>query len=104
MRMSCGRLEDFVRQLAARAGMEPVVEELRSTPWSSITFSGARHRLALRFEGKGAKMVADRLSEGLDYAEFNLDQQLLADIAVVECGGTMDSATLTIEALTISEE
>lgn len=102
MRMTDG-LGRLLAQLAARAGAIPMVEEIRSTPWMSITFSGARHRLALRFDGQGAAAAADRLAENLDYAEFDLGRHILADIEVRERREAEGSVFIALEALTVSE-
>ncbi|MGZ8345959.1 MAG: hypothetical protein ACXWUP_02475 [Allosphingosinicella sp.] len=45
---------------------------LSSRDWTSITFAGERHLLAVRLVGVGAGAAADRLVEGLAASEFDL--------------------------------
>ena len=91
-------------QRALRAGFAGLatVEELESRSWASITFSGERHRVRLRFEGEGAA-AADDCLDGLAEREFDLPGHVLADIALVsdEREGTL--VRLTLEALTVEE-
>lgn len=79
------------------------IEELGSRPWASVTFSGARHRLAVRFEGPGAGAAADAFLDGLAEREFALAGHVLADIALVWDARAPheDQARLTLEALTV---
>lgn len=97
-------LAALVHALAVKAGHRPVVEDIRSTPWSSITFTGMRHCFALRFEGERAKAAADALSKGLDYTEFDLRRYILVDIAIVENEVGGDYARLAIEALILAND
>lgn len=77
--------------------------EVNSTDWQSLTLNGERHRLALRIAGPQSKAIAERISDGLEEAEFALPRLIVADIAVVEGpNDETDEATgLVIEALTI---
>ena len=99
-----GGIAPLIRALAIRAGAQPVLEDARSIPWSSITFTGARHRFSLRFDGDHAASHAHALCDRLDYAEFDLGAHILVDITV--CDNRMDanSCTLAIEALTIDND
>ncbi|MBC2778420.1 hypothetical protein [Parasphingopyxis marina] len=99
-----GGLGPLLRALRQRAGAEPVIEDVRTTPWASITFSGARHRIALRLEGASAPDAARAMSEGLDYAEFDLGAYILVDIAVAETRLAGDGVHLVIEALVIEND
>ena len=103
MRVSSG-IEPLMRALARRAGAEPVVEEVRSRPWASATFSGARHRIALRFEGAAAAARAETMSWGIESAEFDLGRHLLVDIAIAECRETDAGVCLFVEALVIEQD
>lgn len=103
MRLTVG-VGPLIAALAARAGAAPVVEEVRSVPWASITFSGARHRLRLRFDGAaGARRLA-AMADGLDHAEFELGRHLLVDIAVVERCADEAGASAVVEALTVESD
>lgn len=97
-------LGPLIRALAKRAGAQPIVENVCSTPWSSITFSGARHHFSLRFDGDQAANHADALCDGLDYAEFDLGAYILVDIAILECRTDAKCMTVGIEALTIDND
>lgn len=81
------------------------VEELVSTPWASVTFSGARHRIRFSLEGEGAAAAADAFLAGLAEAEFDLREHILADVAVVgeERSAAGDRVVLTLEALTVED-
>lgn len=82
------------------------VDSLTSRPWASITFSGARHRLRLTFEGPGAVgAAADQLAR-LEILEVGIPGMLLADLALVADSRSDDGtrAWLDLEALTIDEE
>lgn len=93
----------LIRALATRAGAMPDIEEIASRPWASITFSGARHRIALRLSGDQACAQADRLCDGLDHAEFDLGKHLLVDIAIVEREEEDATIRILLEALTIED-
>ncbi len=82
-----------------------LLSEIRSVDWRSLTFVGERHCIELRIIGNRSSEVAERLTAGLEDAEFAIPGQIVADIAVVgkprrEPDGGL---TLKIEALTIAE-
>lgn len=52
--------------------------------WASITFSGARHTLALLFAGDEAVEAGERFIAALPDHEFALPGQLVADAAITE--------------------
>lgn len=79
------------------------VEQIRSRPWASVTFSGARHELALRLAGPRAGEAAERLAACLDTAEFKLRGHIVADIALVTQETAEDGVRLRLEALTVEE-
>ena len=80
------------------------VEEVRSRSWASVTFSGARHDLALRIDGEGSEAAAERFLRGLDAAEFPLDGHVLADISLVSQERRPGCVRLRIEALTVRDD
>lgn len=51
--------------------------------WASITFSGARHTLALRFTGDAAVAAGERFIAALPEHEFAIPRRLVADAAIV---------------------
>lgn len=52
--------------------------------WASITFSGARHTLALLFAGEEAVEAGERFIAALPDHEFAIPGQLVADAATTE--------------------
>jgi hypothetical protein len=70
--------------MAAEAGPSLVIEDFESEPWASLTFSGTRHRLAIRLEGPPALVEAGkaRLALLLDEPEIQVPGHFLADLAL----------------------
>lgn len=99
-----GGLAALIHGLARRAGTRPIVEEVRTTPWSSITFAGARHRFTLRLEGDDPAGSARALADGLDYAEFDLGAHILVDIELVEILPDDDRVRMVLEALILAND
>ncbi|HEX8379017.1 MAG TPA: hypothetical protein VF619_00540 [Allosphingosinicella sp.] len=81
-----------------------VLEELHSRRWVSVTFQGARHRLAFRLEGEGAEAAASRFLSGLQPRDFPLRGHLLADLSLIEEERRPDWAHIRLEALTVEEK
>ncbi len=73
----------LVREIREIAG--PLAELLAHSeaPWASITFSGARHTVVLRFAGSEAVSDGERLIATLPDHEFRLRGKLVADASVV---------------------
>jgi hypothetical protein len=91
----------LLRALAPVVGAFALIA-IRSVPWSSATFDGARHRLALRLEGEDAAARAEVLCVTLAETELTLRGAFVADIVVtarLEDGAPV----LGIEALTIED-
>ena len=80
-----------------------VLEEVRSRPWASVTFQGARHELAFRLEGEAAEAAAGRFLSGLQPRDFPLRGHLLADLSVVAEERRPGFARIRLEALTVEE-
>lgn len=78
----------------------------QSVDWQSLTFNGERHQIVLRILGPDSAAAAERMCDGLEDAEFSIPGIIVADIAVaVEPQYAPDGSTsLTIEALTVSED
>ncbi|NIJ09187.1 hypothetical protein FHS31_002819 [Sphingomonas vulcanisoli] len=66
-------------------------------PWASVTFTGAHHTLRLVI----AADEATAFLEGIEDAEFDLREHLLADIVVTESVILGERRMVLIEALTI---
>lgn len=81
-----------------------VLEEIHSRRWASVTFQGARHRIAFRLEGEGAEAAAARFLSGLQARDFPLRGHLLADLTLVEEERRPDWAHIRLEALTVEEK
>lgn len=76
---SAERLMRAIREIAG-----PLAEVLshREVPWASITFTGARHVLALRFAGGEAVSDGERFIAALPDHEFRVRGKLVADASV----------------------
>ena len=66
------------------------------TRWASVTFTGARHRLELRFEGAEAIEAAERFVAFLPEHEFAILGQLVADATVTEVDHRLDPPLMTV--------
>lgn len=98
----------LLRGLLARAGVERdriLLTDLRSTDWQSLTFVGERHRVRLRVPGPDADEVVDRITRGIEHAEFRIGGHIVADIVLA--GPALrdgdGSISVELEALTIAE-
>ncbi len=82
------------------------VDSLAFRPWASITFSGARHRLRVVFDGAGAVGAAADLLPRLEDLEVDIPGLLLADLALLADSRSDDGARawLDLEALTIDDD
>lgn len=52
--------------------------------WASITFSGTRHQLVLRFEGIEDVEAGETLIERLPHHEFSIPGQLVVDATIIK--------------------
>lgn len=67
-------------------------------PWSSTTFSGARHQFALTFEGCEAVAAGEHLIAALPDHEFRVRGRLVADAGVTAVEHSLvDGPRLAIE-------
>ncbi|HEY9553453.1 hypothetical protein [Allosphingosinicella sp.] len=85
-----------------------IFEEIVSRGWASVTFTGARHEIALRLDGEGADGAASAFLAHLETTEFRLRGHVLADIALVseERSTRPDGAPrirIRLEALTVED-
>lgn len=64
--------------------------------WASVTFTGARHRLALLFDGAEAIAAAERFIVFLPEHEFDILGQLVADATVTEVDHRLDPPVMTV--------
>jgi hypothetical protein len=96
----------LLRALQSRLGGfagEVAIDELVSRNWASVTFTGARHRLSLRLVGVDAGAAADIFLAGMEEAEFDLRDHILADIVLARQAREEASVTLFLEALTVEK-
>lgn len=80
-RTTSDRLRDAVMDLVGHAGELTSHEE---TPWSSITFTGTRHEIAIDFRGHEAVETGEAFIDALPEHEFQIAGQLVADASVRE--------------------
>lgn len=64
--------------------------------WASVTFTGARHRLELLFDGAEAIEAAERFIAFLPEHEFDILGQLVADATVTEVDHRLDPPVMTV--------
>ncbi len=98
----------LLRALLERGGDRAeriLLSDVRSTDWQSLTFTGERHCFGLRIAGPDAEAVVERLTAGLEDAEFSLAGQIVADIALSAPPTRLadGSILVAIEALTIAD-
>lgn len=98
----------LLRALIARAGIDRdriLLSDFRSVDWQSLTFIGERHEIELRIPAPDATVIAGRIADGLEDAEFCVAGQIVADIGLqsVPSHNPDGSITLKMEALTVSE-
>ena len=99
----------LLRALIGRAEVprnKILLSDAQSVDWRSLTFAGERHEFDLRVQGPDLRAIVDRMCRGLEDAEFSIPGIIVADIAVVGAPiAALDGSTsLTIEALTVSED
>lgn len=75
--------------ICAIAGGKAEIEHHAESNWASITFSGTRHRLGLRFAGPDGMAAAERFLDELPDHEFTIPRQLVADAQVLEVHHTL---------------
>ncbi len=79
-RLSAG--ERLLREICELAGPLADVIGHHEAPWASITFTGARHTVVLRFAGSDAVSDGERFIAALPDHEFGLRNKLVADASV----------------------
>jgi hypothetical protein len=82
------------------------VDELTSRGWASVTFTGARHRVAFSLVGAGAGTAADCFLQRMEDSDFDLRGHILADIALTseERDPSGEQVQLRLEALTVEDD
>ena len=96
----------LVAELVSLADGHGVLLEHHQRAWASVTFSGTRHELALRFDGENAVAGGERLIEAVGEHEFAIPGQLVADVAVVAVVSMLlpePGLTVRLEVLVLEE-
>lgn len=98
----------LLRGLVERCGNDRhriLLTEVRSTDWQSLTFIGERHWMRFRIQGADARSLFERITAGLEDAEFDIPGAIVADVAVEGAPeeGADRSIAFAIEALTIAQ-
>ena len=99
----------LLRALIGRAGVgrdRVLLTDAHSIDWRSLTFAGERHQIDLRVPAPDSRAVVERMCAGLEEAEFSIPGIIVADIAIAGSPSRLldGSTSLTIEALTVSED
>jgi hypothetical protein len=94
------QLERAVMRSAVEAGVLLSVTAASATPWASVTFTGARHRLNL-VAARSSSL--DNWLAGLAETEFRLRGHLVADLAIAAAIDAAESVEVTLEALTVED-
>lgn len=74
--------ERLLREVRELAGSLAEVISHRETAWASITFTGARHTVVLRFAGSDAVSDGEGFVAALPDHEFRLRSKLVADASI----------------------
>lgn len=75
--------EQLRAQLIALAGGAGTVRVHSERAWASITFSGTRHTVQIRFEGDAID-GGEAMIEAAPEHEYTIPGQLVADVAVID--------------------
>lgn len=94
------QLERALVRGAAEAGVVLNVTAATATPWASVTFTGARHRLTMVAL---ASSSLDCWLAGLAETDFRLRGHLVADLVVVAAIDSSELVEVTLEALTVED-
>ena len=82
--------------LLALAQDQATILSHAETRWASVTFTGARHRVELMFDGTEAIEAAERFIAFLPEHEFDILGQLVADAAVTEVEHRLAPPRMTV--------
>jgi hypothetical protein len=72
----------LITALLRLAGDRAALLRHAERPWTSVTFSGTRHTVALAFTGCEAVAAGEAFLAALPEHEFRIPRQLVADAAV----------------------
>lgn len=94
------QLERALVRSAADAGFALAVTAATATPWASVTFTGARHRLTLTAVPSPS---LDAWLASLPEAEFRPRGHLVADLSVVGTAHAAERIEIILELLTVED-
>ncbi len=104
--LSCAASQ-LLRALRNRSGLdvdEIIIGRFQSVDWQSLTFTGERHELLLRFAGADPAAALARLRHNLAAADWGLRGHVMADIVILDAKMVGDgSIEVAIEALTLTD-
>ncbi|PTR12807.1 MULTISPECIES: hypothetical protein [unclassified Novosphingobium] len=97
-RVAPGLAPRVVRSVLALAGRSAQLIDHRERPWASVTFSGARHTVILRYTGWEACDDGEALIAALPDHEFTVPGAVVADVTVVRTDeAVLPQRTLEVE-------
>jgi hypothetical protein len=70
-------------------------------PWASITFTGARHRYVMLVSGDKAIGAVRHMERNIGNAEFEIRNQLVADVSISAPACDTALMQIEIEAITV---
>jgi hypothetical protein len=79
----------LLNAVLALAGEHAVLLSHREAAWSSVTFAGTRHTIALEFTGDEGIAAAESFIEALPDHEFMIPHKLIADAAIASVDHVM---------------
>ncbi len=71
--------------------------------WSSITFTGFRAEIGLLLTGDDAQSRAEQLAQDLSTTEFDLKDQIVADITLTRNAPVSEGVLLVFEVLVVND-
>lgn len=72
----------LLSQVLRLAGSHAELLRHSEKPWTSVTFSGTRHCIALAFSGQEGAHAGEMFIEALPEHEFEIPRQLVADASI----------------------
>ncbi|HEX4846869.1 MAG TPA: hypothetical protein VFV30_01885 [Novosphingobium sp.] len=79
----------LLKALLELAGNQAELISHAERAWASVTFSGTRHHVRLRFVGAHSISAGERFIDALPDHEFSIPRQLVADAAVLSVTNTV---------------
>jgi hypothetical protein len=95
----------LVNEVLSLAGPHAELLSHSERPWSSVTFTGTRHLIALAFPGSDAPARVEAYREALPEHEFAIARHFVADAAIsfIEHEATGRGVTVHTELLVLED-